>query len=71
MLLYTIHSFGDEVGSSILGDVAFLSAGYILIILYVALILGRFNCIEMRVSYQPFIYVYTASHAAVDYNINL
>ncbi|XP_067946636.1 patched domain-containing protein 3-like [Watersipora subatra] len=43
------RSFGDEVGSSILGDVAFLSAGYILIILYVALILGRFNCIEMRV----------------------
>lgn len=52
VLSYLLHivSFGDEIGASIFGDVYLLSAGYFIIIIYVALVLGRFNCIEMRVS---------------------
>lgn len=42
-------SFGDAVGSSISDDVLKLGIGYVLIIIYVSISLGKFNCMEQRV----------------------
>ena len=42
------RSFGDIAGSTILGDLKGLVIGYMLLIAYVQIMLGRFNCVEQR-----------------------
>ncbi len=42
-------SFSDEGGGAIFGDVQLLSAGYMLIFVFVTVVLGRFNCVQHRV----------------------
>ncbi|ESO85119.1 hypothetical protein LOTGIDRAFT_130973, partial [Lottia gigantea] len=46
---FATRSFGDEAGGAISGDVAFLSAGYFVLIVYVAIVLGRFNQVEQGI----------------------
>lgn len=43
-------SFGEISGETILGDVAFLVIGDIILFVYVQLMLGKFNMVETRVS---------------------
>ena len=43
-------SFGDVGGNAIQGDLTFLIAGYMIVIAFVAAVLGKFNCLEQRVS---------------------
>ena len=43
------RSFGDIGGKTILGDVAQLGIGYLIVFVYVMVMLGRFNCVEQRV----------------------
>nr|XP_022315752.1 patched domain-containing protein 3-like isoform X2 [Crassostrea virginica] len=43
------RSRSDEAGNAIRGDVSLLSAGYILVIVYLFLVFGRLNCVEQRV----------------------
>jgi len=50
MLVYIYYSFSDEAGNAITGDVSLLSAGYVLVIVYITIMLGKFNCLEQRVS---------------------
>ncbi|XP_069127848.1 patched domain-containing protein 3-like isoform X2 [Argopecten irradians] len=40
------RSFSDVAGDAISGDVSLLSAGYMIVIIYVIIILGRFNCLD-------------------------
>ncbi|XP_033736833.1 protein patched homolog 1-like [Pecten maximus] len=40
------RSFSDVAGDAISGDVSLLSAGYMIVIVYVVIILGRFNCLD-------------------------
>ena len=42
------RSFGDIAGSTILGDIKGLVIGYMLLLVYVQIMLGRFNCVEQR-----------------------
>ena len=42
------RSFGDIGGSTIRGDVKGLIIGYMLLLIYVQIMLGRFNCVEQR-----------------------
>jgi len=42
------RSFGDIAGSTILGDIGFFGAGYMLMFGYASLMLGRVNCLEHR-----------------------
>ena len=42
------RSFGDIAGSTILGDISFFVAGYILMFTYVQVMLGKFSCVENR-----------------------
>jgi len=42
------RSFGDISGATILGDVNLLTAGVIVVFLYVQLMLGKFNMVEQR-----------------------
>ncbi|XP_077981544.1 patched domain-containing protein 3-like [Glandiceps talaboti] len=46
--VFTIFSFREESGKSIQGDITFLSAGYMLIIVYIAIMLGKFTMIEHK-----------------------
>ncbi|CAH1243988.1 NPC1 [Branchiostoma lanceolatum] len=46
---FATRSFGDEGGGAIQSDLTLLSAGYALIIGYVAMVLGKFNCIEQKI----------------------
>jgi hypothetical protein len=48
--VYIYYSFSDEAGDAISGDVSLLSAGYVLVIVYITIMLGKFNCLEQRVS---------------------
>ena len=50
MLVYIYYSFSDEAGDAITGDISLLSAGYVLVIIYITIMLGKFNCLEQRVS---------------------
>ena len=43
-------SFSDEAGGAIKSDVVSLSIGYFIVILFVMIVLGRFNCMEQKVS---------------------
>ena len=45
----TMRSFGDLIGGSIGDDLNTLATGYILILVYVCLNLGRLNSVEQRV----------------------
>ena len=45
-----VSSFGDISGATILGDVNLLTAGVIVVFLYVQLMLGKFNMVEQRVN---------------------
>ncbi|XP_060075668.1 NPC intracellular cholesterol transporter 1-like, partial [Ylistrum balloti] len=40
------RSFEDVASDSIRGDVFLLSAGYMIVIIYIIIILGRFNCLD-------------------------
>ena len=42
------RSFGDIAGSTILGDITFFVAGYIMMFTYVQIMLGKFSCVEHR-----------------------
>ena len=42
------RSFGDIAGSTILGDLKGLAIGYMILMIYVQIMLGRFNCVEQR-----------------------
>lgn len=42
-------SFGDISSATILGDVRLLTAGIIVVFVYVQLMLGKFNLVEQRV----------------------
>jgi len=42
------RSFGDIAGSTILGDIGFFGAGYVLMFCYASVMLGRVNCLEHR-----------------------
>jgi len=42
------RSFGDIAGSTILGDIGFFGAGYVLMFCYASFMLGRVNCLEHR-----------------------
>ncbi|VDI58158.1 Hypothetical predicted protein [Mytilus galloprovincialis] len=46
--VFAIRSFSDEAGGAIRGDIAFLSAGYVIVIVYITIMLGKFNCLEQR-----------------------
>jgi Niemann-Pick C1 protein len=46
---FAFRSFGDIGGGAILGDLTLLSTGYILIIVFVCIVLGRFNTVNQRV----------------------
>ncbi|XP_050397303.2 patched domain-containing protein 3 isoform X1 [Patella vulgata] len=46
---FATRSFGDEGGGAITGDVSLLSAGYFVLIIYVAVVLGRFNQVEQGI----------------------
>ncbi|XP_046328844.2 protein patched homolog 1-like isoform X1 [Haliotis rufescens] len=47
--VFTARSFSDEGGSAIQGDATLLSAGYIILIIFVIAVLGRFNMVEQRI----------------------
>ena len=47
------RSFGDIAGATILGDVGVMAIGYMIVFVYVMIMLGKFNCLEMR-SYLAF-----------------
>ena len=42
------RSFGDIAGATILGDVGVMAVGYMIVFVYVMVMLGRFNCLELR-----------------------
>lgn len=42
------RSFGDVLGGSIGGDVNMLALGYLIVIIYVMVMLGKFNSVEQR-----------------------
>ena len=42
------RSFGDIAGATILGDVGVMAIGYMIVFVYVILMLGKFNCLELR-----------------------
>ena len=42
------RSFNDIAGETILGDVSFFGAGYMMMFAYVTLCLGKFSCVEHR-----------------------
>jgi len=42
------RSFGDIAGSTILGDIGFFGAGYVLMFCYASVMMGRVNCLEHR-----------------------
>jgi len=42
------RSFGDIAGSTILGDIGFFGAGYVMMFCYASFMLGRINCLEHR-----------------------
>lgn len=47
-------SFDDEIDGAVASNMAVLAIGCSLIFLYIALVLGKFNWIEQRVSIVPF-----------------
>ncbi|KXJ16057.1 patched domain-containing protein 3 [Exaiptasia diaphana] len=47
--LFNTYSFRDDAGSAISGDVTFLSAGYMLIIAYVAFMLGNLTRLRQKI----------------------
>lgn len=49
-IIVVVFSFGDISGATILGDVRLLTAGVIVVFMYVQLMLGKFNMVEQRVS---------------------
>ncbi|XP_013382604.1 protein patched homolog 1 [Lingula anatina] len=46
---YAFRTRSDEGGGAIFGDLTLLSVGYFLIIIFVAIVLGTFNCVEHRI----------------------
>lgn len=50
LIVARVFSFGDISGATILGDVRLLTAGVIVVFMYVQLMLGKFNMVEQRVS---------------------
>lgn len=54
-------SFSDEAGGAIRGDIAFLSAGYVIVIVYITIMLGKFNCLEQRVRKNINLYQYSSN----------
>lgn len=46
---FSTRSFGDVGGDAISGDVRFLAAGYMIVIVFVCIVLGKFNRVEQRV----------------------
>ena len=53
---FVSFSRSDEAGNAIRGDVSLLSAGYILVIVYLFLVFGRLNCVEQRVKGYEYIH---------------
>lgn len=49
---FSTRSFGDVGGAAISGDVTFLAAGYMIVIVFVCIVLGKFNRVEQRVSFS-------------------
>ena len=47
-LPFTARSFGDIAGNSIQNDLSLLLAGYVLVIVYVVIMLGKFNSVQHR-----------------------
>ena len=42
------RSFGDIAGATIFGDAGVMAVGYIIVFVYVMVMLGKFNCLELR-----------------------
>jgi hypothetical protein len=40
------RSFGDVAGSTILGDISYMTIGFMIVYAYVMLMLGKFSCVE-------------------------
>ena len=47
---FAVRSFADIGGGAISDDLQFLAIGYILVIIYLTLALGKFNCRDHKVS---------------------
>ncbi|CAD5111994.1 DgyrCDS1247 [Dimorphilus gyrociliatus] len=45
---FSTRSFGDVGGGAISGDVSLLAAGYMIVIVFVCIVLGKFNRVEQR-----------------------
>ena len=43
------RSFGDVAGSTILGDISYMTIGFMIVYAYVMLMLGKLSCVEQRV----------------------
>ena len=43
------RSFGDVAGSTIMGDISYMTIGFMIVYAYVMLMLGKFSCVEQRV----------------------
>ena len=43
------RSFGDIAGSTIVGDISYMTIGFMIVYAYVMLMLGKFSCVEQRV----------------------
>jgi len=43
------RSFGDIAGSTIMGDISYMTIGFMIVYAYVMLMLGKFSCVEQRV----------------------
>lgn len=43
------RSFGDVASSTILGDLSYMTIGFMIVYAYVMLMLGKFSCVEQRV----------------------
>lgn len=48
--LFFLDSFRDEADQSFQADIFLLAAGIVIIILYVAVVMGKFNEVEHKVS---------------------
>ena len=47
---FTLRSYDDVGGGAIQNDVRFITMGYVLVITYLTLALGKFNCRDYKVS---------------------
>ena len=52
---FTLRSYEDVGGGAIQNDVRFIIMGYVLVITYLTLALGKFNCRDYKVSPSSYI----------------